>query len=158
MQIIAGTGDSGFSGDGGSALSARLGDALDVAIDAEGNVFFSEDTRIRAIRYGAVLAPPSSSVQAVAIGSTVRATVFDSNGNPAPSVRVDFTAPTSGASCVLSSGFAVTDANGAAAVNCTANCIAGSYVVTAQPLAATSMATVTLTNVASPCRHRAVRH
>jgi sugar lactone lactonase YvrE len=160
--ILAGTLDPGFSGDGGPALSAKVGiasQAAGIAIDRDGNLFFADGHRVRAVRYGAVLAPANASIQtAAASGSTIRATVRDGNGTPAPSVRVDFSAPAAGASCTLSSSFAITDANGVASVTCTPNCVAGTYSVTARPLTASASSSVTITNSAGPCRRRAVRH
>lgn len=161
LTRLAGSGtgsgtDSGFSGDGGPALSARV-TAGAPAIDAEGNLFFIDGSRrIRAVRYGAVLAPPNATIQASAQGSKIRAVVFDATGGPAPGVRVDFAAPASGASCSLSSTFAITDATGVANVSCTSNCVAGSYAVTARPLTASATASVSFTNAGGPCR-RSVR-
>ncbi|HEY3053464.1 MAG TPA: hypothetical protein VGK04_08765, partial [Thermoanaerobaculia bacterium] len=134
--------------------------AQGIAIDAEGNLFFQDagNRRIRAIRFGAVLAPPNATIQATATGSTIRATVFDAEGRTAPGVRVDFTAPSTGASCTLSNPFAVTDSTGVATVSCTPNCIAGSYQVRAHPLTATSTSSLSFTNAGGPCRRRAVRH
>jgi hypothetical protein len=134
--------------------------ASGIAVDAEGNLYFQDasNRRIRAVRYGAVLAPAGATIAASANGSTIRVTVRDSRGVPAPSVRVDFTAPSSGASCTLSSSFAITDADGLAAVSCTANCISGTYSVSARPLTASSTASVSFTNATGPCRHRSVRH
>ena len=163
-RVVAGTpGQAGFSGDGGPATEAMIrarGASHGIAVDAEGNLFFSDgdNRRIRAVRYGAVLAPPNATIQAAASGSMIRAMVFDSSGNPAPAVRVDFTPPSSGASCIVSSSFAITDANGVASVSCSSNCIPGTYAVTAQPMTAASTAAVPLTNGSVPCRRRTVRH
>jgi uncharacterized protein (TIGR03437 family) len=43
ITTVAGTGSWGYSGDGGPATSAGLGDPLDVAIDAAGNLYISDD-------------------------------------------------------------------------------------------------------------------
>ena len=164
VTVLVGGNGIGFSGDGGPALAARINDSfgqsVGVAIDTEGNLFFVDtlNQRIRAVRYGAVLAPPGATVRATAAGSAIRAIVVDANGAPAPSVRVDFAAPASGASCALSNPFAITDPNGVATVSCTSNCVEGTYSVSARPLTAGSVATVSLTNRAGPCRHRSVRH
>jgi sugar lactone lactonase YvrE len=150
----------GFAGDGGPASEAQFREIFGLAIDREGNLYVGDgqNRRIRGIRYGAVLAPPGATIQATANGSIIRATVFDAAGHPAPSVRVDFTAPTSAASCILSSPFGVTDANGVAVVGCASNCIAGTFSVTAQPVNVSSIATVSFTNSGGPCRRRAARH
>jgi sugar lactone lactonase YvrE len=163
MSIVAGSGLPGFSGDGGPALQARmetLQQSSGIAVDAEGNVFFVDNAnrRVRAVRYGAVVAPPNATVQASVSGISVRAVVRDGSGKPAPGVRVDFAAPAAGATCTLSSSYAVTGDDGVAAVSCDASCIAGSYAVTARPLAASSSASVTLTNRSGgPCRRRVTR-
>lgn len=161
--IIAGTGVEGFAGDGGPARSAKLswwGESQGLSIDREGNLFFIDTAnyRVRAIRYGAVLAPSDAAITAVASGPSITATVRHANGKPAPSVRVDFAAPSSGPSCGLSSAFAVTDANGVARVTCTPNCMAGAYSVTARPMTAPATASVSFTNASLPCRRRSVRH
>ncbi len=163
LTTLAGGNGFGFDGDGGAARSAKLsgfGQSQGLSIDGEGNLFFVDagNQRVRAIRYGAVLAPPGASVTATASGTTIRAFVRHSDGTPAPSVRVDFSAPTTGASCAWSSTSAVTDANGVASVVCNSNCIAGSFTATAQPLTASATATVSLTNAGGPCRRRAIAH
>jgi hypothetical protein len=160
MTPIAGPGPSGMLGDGGPASVARVinGGFNGFAIDADGNLFFADDRRIRAVRYGAVLDPPGATLSASLDRSVIRVTVLDRDGAPAPGVRVDFTAPTSDASCRLSSSFAITDAGGQATVTCSPNCVAGTYPVTARLLTGSGTAAVTMTNLRSPCRRRAVRH
>src|SRR5688572_25738221 len=51
ITTIAGTGIPGFTGDGGPATQARLNTPLSVAVDSQGNVFFSDqqNDRIRKI-------------------------------------------------------------------------------------------------------------
>jgi hypothetical protein len=51
ITTIAGTGIAGFTGDGGPATQARLNTPLSVAVDSQGNVFFSDqqNDRIRRI-------------------------------------------------------------------------------------------------------------
>ncbi len=152
----------GFSGDGGPASAAHIKantQASALVADAEGNLYFNDgnNLRIRAIRFGAVLAPPNATIHATAIGSTIRATVLDASGRPAEGVRVELVTPASGASCTAS--FAITDASGIATTTCTPNCIAGTYSVTAIPLTSASTASVSLTNSPGQCgRRRAVRH
>lgn len=162
-HIVPGFDSSPAMGDGGPARNARTntgGQATGVAIDNDGNLFFvdSANHRVRAVRYGAFLPPLDASVSATVSGSIIRATVVDGSKQPAPNVRVDFTAPVSGASCTLSSSYAITDTNGVATVSCDSNCTPGTYSVTARPLAAPSSATASLTNAAGPCRRRSVSH
>ncbi|PYE47771.1 NHL repeat-containing protein, partial [Paenibacillus barcinonensis] len=42
ITTVAGDGSEGYSGDGGTALSAQLNDPLDVAIDSNGNVYIAD--------------------------------------------------------------------------------------------------------------------
>jgi hypothetical protein len=166
VRFIAGQNTAGFAGDGGPAADAMLApgdsEALTngLAVDSEGNLFIQDggNGRIRAIRFGAVLAPPNAAIRADVDGHTIRATVLDAEGATAPGVRVDFATPSAGASCVLSSPFAITGADGVAIVNCAPNCIEGTYLVTAHPLTATSTASVSFTNRPGPCRRRSVQH
>jgi sugar lactone lactonase YvrE len=160
--LLAGPGNAhGFGGDGGPAGSALFsGIGGGIGFDREGNLYMVDggNRRIRAVRYGAVLAPPGASITLTTSGPAIRATVRDSSGRPASNVRVDFTAPSSGASCTLSQPFAITDANGAATVTCTANCVTGAYTVTANVLNAGQPSSVSLSNGSYPCRRRSVRH
>ncbi len=50
IKRVAGTGKSGFTGNGGPALEARLAGPKAVALDAEGNVYLA-DTESHSIRY-----------------------------------------------------------------------------------------------------------
>lgn len=49
IQTVAGTGTSGFSGDGGPATSAQLLNAVSVALDPASNLFISDSLRIRRV-------------------------------------------------------------------------------------------------------------
>jgi sugar lactone lactonase YvrE len=51
VTVVAGTGEEGFSGDGGPAQSAKLRSAYDLAVDAVGNIYVADaqDSRIRRI-------------------------------------------------------------------------------------------------------------
>ena len=51
ISTFAGTGERGFSGDGGPAVEARLGEPKGVAVDAAGNLFFVDggNRRIRKV-------------------------------------------------------------------------------------------------------------
>jgi len=159
--IVAGIdGKPGFSGDGGPANAAKIGitgQASGIAIDRDGNIYFCDTRRVRAVRSGVFIAPANATIAASASGSAMTATVRDGAGIPSANVRVDFAVPTSGASCTLSVPFAITDANGVATTTCTPNCVAGSYSVTATPLSGVANATVTMTN-SGHCHTRAARH
>lgn len=162
QQLAGGNAGNPLLGDGGPALAARTratGTAAGVAIDAEGNFYFADvgNRRIRAVRFGAVLAPPGSVLDLSASGTTLRARVTDASQHLLPSVRVEFSVPASGASCTLSSAFAISGADGIATVSCTPNCIAGSFEITARTLASTSSSRVTVNSESRPCRRRRVR-
>jgi uncharacterized protein (TIGR03437 family) len=47
LTTVAGNGESGFSGDGGTARSARLNHPAGVAVDAAGNVYIADTTNSR---------------------------------------------------------------------------------------------------------------
>jgi hypothetical protein len=85
-------------------------------------------------------APPSvftaspaqqSALLGTAFAKPLQVTLTDSNGYPASGVTVQFSVPAGGASAVLSSATAVTNALGVASVTATANNTAGRYTVTA---------------------------
>jgi len=92
---IAGLWPPGFSGDGRPALQAKIrttAQATGIAIDAEGNIFFIDNgnLRIRAIRYGALLARPAIAGQPVGPRVTAgQKAVFAvaATGFPAPSYQ-----------------------------------------------------------------------
>lgn len=153
----------GFSGDGGPAADARifaLKQSHGVAVDAEGNLYFSDgdNFRIRAIRFGALLAPPGSSLQATTENSSIAATVRNTRGDGVPGVRVDFETPATGASCTPAQSWAITGADGRVQVTCTPNCVEGAYDVVVRALGSSAATRVTLTNSSRPCRRRSVRH
>ena len=90
----------------------------------------------------------SGSAQSAAVGQSFAPLVVrarDAFDNPIANTVVTFSAPTSGASAVLSSTTATTAANGQASINATANALAGSYAVTAR--VNTVQTTFNLTNV-----------
>src|SRR5205823_2706863 len=57
VTTVAGTGVSGFSGDGGSATSARLSLPVDVVLDSAGNLYIvdSQNNRIRRVNTSGVI-------------------------------------------------------------------------------------------------------
>lgn len=58
LAVIAGTGEGGFSGDGGPALEAKLNAPHDLVFDAEGNLFIADtyNHRIRRIDRQGIIA------------------------------------------------------------------------------------------------------
>jgi hypothetical protein len=169
MTVLAGTADFGFGGDGGPAVRASIdrgaGFSGGLVIDAEGNILFSDsgNRRIRAIRFGAVLAPHGTSITATAHGETIRVSVRDGLGRPAPGVRVELTAPPNSPTCRFSDSsttFAVvTDAGGNATATCAADCASGAYSVIARATGSSATASVPRRNDQRDCRRRrSVRH
>jgi sugar lactone lactonase YvrE len=75
IRTIAGTGTSGFSGDGGPALSARIMGAGAVAVDVSGNVYIADpvDKRVRKVN------PVTGVISTVAGNGT-----FGSSGDGGP--------------------------------------------------------------------------
>jgi hypothetical protein len=79
-------------------------------------------------------------------GTPLAVVIKDAGGNPVPGVTVNFSAPSSGASAVLSAPSAVTNPNGVASVTATANGTSGTYVITASVVGFSTVAQFTLTN------------
>jgi hypothetical protein len=137
-----------------------------IAVDAAGNLFFDDvmNYRIRAVRFGAVLAPPGAQVAATlgdgqsapaaaAYASPLEVTVKTEGGIPAPGVRVDFVAPSKEPRGLFSNGqrsiSVLTDRSGKAQATCFASCQAGAYAVTATALGSTAQVRFTLTTTSS---------
>ena len=74
---------------------------------------------------------PQSAMIKAAFASPLTVLLSDPYGNPLSGVTVNFAAPASGATAILSSTSAVTAADGTASVTAKANATAGSYAVTA---------------------------
>ncbi|MCB4790804.1 MAG: carboxypeptidase regulatory-like domain-containing protein [Elusimicrobia bacterium] len=55
ISTFAGTGTSGFSGDGGLAASAQLNTPNGVAVDASGNVYIADNTRVRKVNTSGII-------------------------------------------------------------------------------------------------------
>jgi NHL repeat. len=56
VTTVAGTGEQGFSGDGGPATSAQLDSPAGVAVDASGNLYIADthNHRIREVKNGTI--------------------------------------------------------------------------------------------------------
>jgi NHL repeat len=55
ITTVAGTGEAGFSGDGGLATKAKLNNPFAVAVDREGNLYISGDYRIRKVNKDGII-------------------------------------------------------------------------------------------------------
>ena len=77
------------------------------------------------------LGTPQSATVGTAFPRALQVSVKDNAGNPVSGVTVRFTVPASGASALLSSATAVTNASGVVSVTATANGNAGGYILTA---------------------------
>jgi hypothetical protein len=83
ITTVAGTGTSGFSGDGGTATSAQLNTPVGVTLDGSGNLFIADHSNHR--------------IRKVAVGTGVITTVagtgvqgFSGDGGPATSAQLSF--------------------------------------------------------------------
>ena len=93
---------------------------------------------------------PQSAVVNTVFAQPLQALVVDASNNPVAGVSVTFASPSDGASADCVPATAMTDASGLAQTTCTANAVAGSYVVGATVGALTPAAfDLTNTNTAS---------
>jgi uncharacterized protein (TIGR03437 family) len=85
VQVIAGTGINGFSGDGGPATTASLNTPKDIAIDSKGNIYFADgvNRRIRRIT-------PDGRIDTFAGGGTI---VPTAQGTPLRSASLNGLGP-----------------------------------------------------------------
>jgi uncharacterized protein (TIGR03437 family) len=126
MRTVAGTGEAGYSGDNGTAISARLDTPTGVAVDSRGNVYIADQRNHRVRRLST---DPAAGRLAITAGNnqsgstgarlpiplTVRLTNLA--GAPISGVRVSF-AITKGLAA-LSATSALTNADGVASVTVT---------------------------------------
>jgi hypothetical protein len=90
--------------------------------------------------------PQSANIN-TAFTNPLGVTVLDSYGNPVANATVNFSAPNSGASALLSSANPITNASGQASVTATANNTPGGYSVDAYVSGVANPAAFNLTNV-----------
>ncbi len=91
---------------------------------------------------------PQSTKVDTSFATELQVLVRDASNNPVAGVSVAFSAPGAGATAILSSATAVTDASGKASVTAKANTTAGSYEVKALATGVATSATFALTNTA----------
>jgi len=82
ITTIAGTGAAGFSGDGGSATSAKLNNPIGIAFDISGNLYITDaaNSRIRMVN-------TSGNITTIAGNGTA---TFSGDGGPATSAGLDW--------------------------------------------------------------------
>jgi hypothetical protein len=81
ITTLAGNGISGFSGDGGPATAAELGDPSAVAADAQGNIFIADtnNNRIREVTTNGIIITVAGNGTAGFLGDGGRATAAELN-------------------------------------------------------------------------------
>jgi uncharacterized protein (TIGR03437 family) len=78
ITTVAGNGTPGFSGDNGPATSAQLSGPSGIAVDAAGNVYFTDANRVRKISNGVVSTVAGNGTQG-----------FNGDNIPAPSAQLE---------------------------------------------------------------------
>jgi trimeric autotransporter adhesin len=78
ITTFAGTGKKGYSGDGGPATSAKLIDPGGLAFDAQGNLYFTDFTRVRKIARSGTITTVAGSGRAG----------FSGDGGPATEAKI----------------------------------------------------------------------
>ena len=128
VKIVAGTGQEGYSGDGGPAVDALLNGPTGVAVDAEGNLFISDGSNdvIREVNTAGI-------ITTIAGTGTIG---YTGDGGPATSAELNIYT-----SSALN-GIAVDNADNvffADSANNVIRMIAGGLVVNVQPLTTTNL-------------------
>ena len=67
ITTVAGNGTQGYSGDGGPATSAQLGGPEGIAVDAAGNLYFTDEGHVRKVSNGVISTVASLNAIAVAV-------------------------------------------------------------------------------------------
>jgi sugar lactone lactonase YvrE len=86
ISTVAGTGDLGYSGDGGPAISAKLGLPSGVAVDAAGDLFIADtyNNRIRRVSPDGVI----STVAGTGASGSTGISRYSGDGGPATSAQL----------------------------------------------------------------------
>ena len=88
ITTVVGNGDAGYSGDGGSATDAKLNGPADIALDAAGNLFFTDNNN-SVIREVSGLGGESPQINTVAGDSDVGGD-YSGDGGPATGARLAY--------------------------------------------------------------------
>jgi hypothetical protein len=89
ITTVAGTGEAGYSGDGGPATQARLNGPLGLAVDGAGNLFFTE-TGIGSTTSAGVRVRKVSTDGIITTVAGTGETGFSGDGGPATAARLIF--------------------------------------------------------------------
>jgi adhesin/invasin len=157
ISTVAGNGSASYTNDGQFSVNAGIGSPIGLAIDPSGRLYIAQRD-FAVVRIVGPTGPPSRLIpqggtgQSTPVGTAfpqpLAVLVTDAFGSALSGITVTFTPPASGASATLSSGTAVTNANGVASVTATANGVTGSYQVVATVTGVSPPATFDLTNAA----------
>ena len=74
ISTFAGTGSCGYSGDGGLATQALIGGAAGIALDSKGNLYFSDNNRIRKVTPQGIISTVAGNGLSCCTGDGVPAT------------------------------------------------------------------------------------
>ncbi len=138
IRTIAGTGVSGFAGDGASAMSAQLAAPVALALDSKGSIYVADrdNDRIRRLsidnssgRMSIVAGNNQSGVPGTRLSVPLTVGVTDLTGAPISGVTVGFSVTQGVAQ--LSARSAVTDSKGTASVSVTLGMTPGTVMVLA---------------------------
>ena len=90
ISTVAGDGIRGFSGDGGSAIRARLDTPAAVAIDSKGNVYIADtlNHRIRKVNRAGIIVTVAGSGAVSTVGHGTGGFGFSGDGGPAVSAQL----------------------------------------------------------------------
>lgn len=83
IETLAGNGTRGFSGQGGPALNAQLGNTTDVALDPSGNIYFTDT-------YNEVVWKVSAATGNISVAAGNGTQGSTGNGGPATSAELSF--------------------------------------------------------------------
>jgi hypothetical protein len=90
ISTVAGNGNRGFSGDGGSAIRARLDTPAAVAIDSNGNLYIADtlNHRIRKVNRAGIIVTVAGSGAVSTVGHGTGGFGFSGDGGPAVSAQL----------------------------------------------------------------------